>query len=137
VEVTDKNDETSHWLVVFHPYARAGKRSGAWMNAISQPERLDGEVTTSFPITQTLLKVTGRASAYFPGVDAQTLFHEFGHALHGLNSSVTFHRYLAQAVPRDYVEFSFRNCLSTGSQRLKCWNGLPFITRLASQFRRR
>ena len=50
--------------------------------------------------------------------DATTLFHEFGHALHGLAANVSYPALSGTAVPRDYVEFP-RSCSSTSSRRPK------------------
>lgn len=93
-------------LWYFDPYARPGKRSGAWMTSYRTQEKLDGEETT------VLVSNNSNFSKGKPGEpvliswdDATTLFHEFGHALHGLLSDVTYPSQSGTAVPRDYVEF--------------------------------
>lgn len=91
-------------LFYFDPYARAGKRSGAWMSAYRNQERFAREIPT----------IVSNNSNFMPGVpgepvlvswdDAKTLFHEFGHALHGLCSDVNYPSLSGTSVPRDYVE---------------------------------
>ena len=86
-------------------YARPSKRSGAWMSALRDQARLDGDVR---PIINNVMNFAGP----LPGEacllsfdDARTLFHEFGHALHGLLSSVTYPSIAGTNVARDFVEF--------------------------------
>jgi peptidyl-dipeptidase Dcp len=85
-------------------YAREGKRGGAWMSAFVTQSRLLG----SHPVVFNNLNVT-RPAAGQPTLltlsEVTTLFHEFGHALHGLFSDVTYPRFSGTAVPRDFVEF--------------------------------
>ena len=83
---------------------RPSKRSGAWMSAFRKQERLDGEV---LPIIVNVLNFT-RGGEGAPTLlsldDARTLFHEFGHALHGLLSDVTYGSLAGTSVDRDFVE---------------------------------
>jgi peptidyl-dipeptidase Dcp len=92
-------------LWYFDPFARAGKRSGAWMTAFRSQERFEREVTTL--VSNNCNYVRGRADepVLISWDDATTLFHEFGHALHGLCSAVSYPSLSGTAVPRDYVEF--------------------------------
>jgi peptidyl-dipeptidase Dcp len=85
-------------------YARDGKRGGAWMSSfVSQSRLLDAR-----PVVFNVMNVT-RAAAGQPTLltldEVTTLFHEFGHTLHGLSSAVTYPRFAGTSVPRDFVEF--------------------------------
>ncbi len=85
-------------------FHRPSKRSGAWMSAFRKQERLDGEI---LPIIVNVLNFT-KGGDVAPTLlsldDAQTLFHEFGHALHGLLSDVTYGGLSGTSVDRDFVE---------------------------------
>lgn len=104
-EVTDP-DGAHIALWYLDPYARPGKLSGAWMNAYRNQERLDEPVTTLVSNNSNFVKP---ADADQPILiswdDATTLFHEFGHALHGILSDVVYPSQSGTSVPRDYVEF--------------------------------
>ncbi|SEG93958.1 peptidyl-dipeptidase Dcp [Nonomuraea solani] len=96
-------DETRLGLFVLDPYARAGKRGGAWMNNL---------VDQSFlfalrPVVMNNLNVTKPASGptLLTYDEVNTAFHEFGHALHGLFSQVRYPRVSGTSVPRDFVEY--------------------------------
>ncbi len=104
-EVTDKATKKHIGLWFFDPYARAGKRSGAWMNAYRSQQRVDGAVTTIVSNNANFVKGKPGEPLLISWDDAVTMFHEFGHALHGLNSSVTYPSLSGTAVARDYVEF--------------------------------
>lgn len=118
-EVTDKTTKKHIGLWYFDPYARAGKRSGAWMNAYRSQERVDGEITTIVSNNANFVKGKPGEPLLISWDDAQTMFHEFGHALHGLNSNVTYPSLSGTAVPRDYVEFP--------SQLLEHWLSTPEV----------
>jgi peptidyl-dipeptidase Dcp len=92
-------------LFYFDAYARSGKGSGAWMNAYRPQERFDGEVTTIVSNNSNFVKGQPGEPALISWDDARTLFHEFGHALHGLSSSVNYPSLSGTNVDRDYVEF--------------------------------
>src|SRR6185436_13054363 len=106
-------------LWYFDPYARTGKRSGAWMNAYRRQERFDGEITTIVSNNSNFVKGKPGEPILVSWEDARTLFHEFGHALHGLSSSVNYPSLSGTAVPRDYVEFP--------SQLLENWLDTPEV----------
>jgi peptidyl-dipeptidase Dcp len=118
-EVTDKTTRKHIGLWYFDPYARAGKRSGAWMNAYRQQERIDGEITTIVSNNSNFVKGKPGEPVLISWDDATTMFHEFGHALHGLNSNVTYPSLSGTSVPRDYVEFP--------SQLLEHWLATPQV----------
>ena len=105
-EVKDKTTGKHVGLWYFDPYARAGKRSGAWMNAYRDQERFEGEVTTIVSNNSNFVKGKPGEPVLISWDDAVTLFHEFGHALHGLSlERDAIRRCRAPHVARDYVEF--------------------------------
>lgn len=106
-------------LWYFDPYARPGKRSGAWMNAYRRQERFDGAVTTIVSNNSNFVKGRPGEPILISWEDAETLFHEFGHALHGLSSNVEYPTLAGTAVARDYVEFP--------SQLLEHWLSTPEV----------
>ncbi|HKO95546.1 MAG TPA: M3 family metallopeptidase [Pyrinomonadaceae bacterium] len=118
-EVTDKTTKKHIGLWYFDPYARAGKRSGAWMNAYRSQEKLNGQITTIVSNNSNFVKGKPGEPVLISWDDALTMFHEFGHALHGLNSSVTYPTLAGTAVARDYVEFP--------SQLLEHWLSTPEV----------
>jgi peptidyl-dipeptidase Dcp len=85
-------------------FARTSKRSGAWMSGFRSQERMDGPVTPVILNVMNFGKPADGAPALLSVDDARTLFHEFGHALHGLLSNVTYPSLSGTAVARDFVE---------------------------------
>src|SRR6478672_2360698 len=85
-------------------YAREGKRGGAWMSNFVDQAELFG----TSPVVFNVLNLS-RPAAGEPALlsldEVRTLFHEFGHALHGLFSRVTYPRLSGTDVPRDFVEY--------------------------------
>lgn len=118
-EVTRRDGGGHVGLWYFDPYARTGKRSGAWMNAYRNQERLDGDVATIVSNNSNFVKGQPGETVLISWDDADTLFHEFGHALHGLSSNVTYPSLSGTAVARDYVEFP--------SQLLEHWLSTPEV----------
>lgn len=92
-------------LFYFDPYARKGKRSGAWMNAYRAQSKVKGEVVPLISNNSNFIKAALGQPILISWDDATTLFHEFGHAIHGLSSDVTYASLAGTAVVRDYVEF--------------------------------
>ncbi len=92
-------------LFVGDYFARPSKRSGAWMSALRAQENFDPDLGEVRPI---VLNVTnfarGDGATLLSWDDARTLFHEFGHALHGLLSNVRHPFVSGTAVARDFVE---------------------------------
>lgn len=86
-------------------YARSTKRSGAWMSAFRTQQKLAGEVKPLIINNMNLNKPADGEPTLMSFSDAVTLFHEFGHALHGLLSDVTYPTLAGTSVPRDWVEF--------------------------------
>jgi peptidyl-dipeptidase Dcp len=103
----------------FDPYARPGKRSGAWMQSYRSQEAYDGGVPTVLSNNANFVKGQAGQPVLISWDDAETLFHEFGHALHGLASRVAYPSLAGTAVARDYVEFP--------SQLLENWLSTPEV----------
>ncbi|MEJ1972119.1 MAG: M3 family metallopeptidase [Lacunisphaera sp.] len=85
-------------------YARPNKRGGAWMNAYVSQNGLLGRK----PVVAVHLNVTKPADGeptLMTHDEVNTLFHEFGHALHGMFSAVKYPKFAGTSVPRDFVEF--------------------------------
>ncbi|KAA1257653.1 Peptidyl-dipeptidase dcp [Rubripirellula obstinata] len=87
------------------PYAREGKRSGAWMTDYREQNKLDGEVRPIVSNNSNFVKAGEGEVTLISWDDATTLFHEFGHALHSLCSDVKYRSQSGTNVARDYVEF--------------------------------
>jgi peptidyl-dipeptidase Dcp len=91
-------------LFVFDVYARESKRGGAWMNNLVDQNALFNQK----PVIVNNLNVP-KPPAGEPTLltfdETTTLFHEFGHALHGMLSDVTYPRFSGTSTPRDFVEF--------------------------------
>jgi peptidyl-dipeptidase Dcp len=106
VRVFDVFDADGKQLAIFmhDPYARANKRGGAWMNAYVNQSKLFG----THPVVANHLNIP-KPAAGEPTLltydEVRTMFHEFGHALHGMFSNVKYPRQAGTRVPRDFVEF--------------------------------
>jgi peptidyl-dipeptidase Dcp len=102
-EVTGDDDEPVG-LYLLDLYTRDGKRGGAWMNPVVEQSELLG----TLPVVVNNLNVA-KPAAGSPTLliqdEVQTLFHEFGHALHGLIARTTYPRFSGTNVERDFVEF--------------------------------
>ncbi|MFI8594978.1 M3 family metallopeptidase [Microbacterium sp. NPDC078428] len=100
----DEADGTPLGLFVLDLYARDTKRGGAWMNSIVAQAGLRGDA----PVVVNNLNVAKPAGG-LPTLltldQVTTLFHEFGHALHGLFATVTYPHFAGTSVCRDFVEF--------------------------------
>ena len=118
-EVYNKNTNKIVGVWYFDPYARKGKRSGAWMNATREQSRVNGDVITIVSNNCNFIKGKDGEPILISWDDASTLFHEFGHALHGLNSNVTYPSLSGTNTPRDYVEFP--------SQIMERWLATPQV----------
>jgi peptidyl-dipeptidase Dcp len=106
-------------LWYFDCYAREGKRSGAWMNAYRRQERFERPITTIVSNNTNFVQGQPGEPVLISWDDARTLFHEFGHALHGLLSNVSYPSVSGTAVFNDYVEFP--------SQVLESWLETPEV----------
>ena len=109
VRVYDVKGEDGAHLGVFMAdfYSRDSKRGGAWMSAFRQASAVDGVVVR--PIINNNLNVTPPAEGdptLLSFDQVNTLFHEFGHGLHGLMTAARYERYAGTSgSPRDYTEF--------------------------------
>ena len=102
-------------------FARPSKHSGAWMTSLRDQEKLTGNIR---PIVLNICNFSKPAAgepALLSFDDARTLFHEFGHALHGMLSDVTYPLLAGTAVPSDFVELP--------SQLYEHWLEVPEVLR--------
>lgn len=118
-EVRNKADNKVVGLWYFDPYARNGKRSGAWMNNYRGQYTLDGGAIPIVSNNSNFIKGKPGEPVLISYDDAKTLFHEFGHALHGLSSNVTYPSLQSPNVASDYVEFP--------SQLMEHWFTTPEV----------
>lgn len=110
-EVTDKDSGKHIGLWYLDPYAREGKRSGAWANTYRSYDSFDGEKNVLASNNSNFVKPAPGEAVLVSWDDATTFFHEFGHALHFFSSNVKYPT-LNSGV-RDYTEFQ--------SQLLERW----------------
>ena len=102
-EVTDKRG--AHvGLFLGDYFARPSKRSGAWMSSFRSQSKVAGEVSPIIVNVMNFAKGEEGQPSLLSLDDARTLFHEFGHGLHGLLSDVTYPSISGTAVTRDFVE---------------------------------
>lgn len=112
-------DGSKRGIFVGDYFARSSKRSGAWMSALRSQHGIDGgQMPVIYNICNFAKPPKGRP-ALLSMDDARTLFHEFGHALHGLLSNVTWPSLSGTAVARDFVELP--------SQLYEHWLGTPEV----------
>lgn len=110
-EVTDKSTGAHIGLWYLDPYARRGKRSGAWANSFRSHETFNGKKTVLSSNNSNFIKGAEGEPVLISWDDARTFFHEFGHALHALSSNVAYPT--LNGGVRDYTEFQ--------SQLLERW----------------
>jgi peptidyl-dipeptidase Dcp len=110
-EVTDRASGDHVGLWYLDPYARPGKRSGAWASSYRSHETFDGKKTVLASNNSNFIKGAPGQPVLVSWEDAETLFHEFGHALHYLASTVDYPT--LNGGVRDYTEFQ--------SQLLERW----------------
>jgi peptidyl-dipeptidase Dcp len=102
-EVKDRDGE--HVAIFIGDYfARTSKRSGAWMSGFRSQEKLKGDITPIIVNVMNFAKAADGEPSLLTFDDAHTLFHEFGHALHGMLSNVTYPSISGTSVARDFVE---------------------------------
>jgi len=102
-EVFDEDGSTLA-LFIFDGYARSSKRGGAWMNAYVSQSKLKGNL----PVVanhQNVVKPPEGEPTLMSFEEVITMFHEFGHALHGMFSDVHYPYFAGTSVPRDFVEY--------------------------------
>ncbi|WP_395688020.1 M3 family metallopeptidase [Caenimonas koreensis] len=105
-------------LFLHDNFARPTKRSGAWMSSYRKQARNGG---TALPIIVNNNNFAKGSPTLLSFDDVRTLFHEFGHGLHGLLSDVTYHQLSGTAVLRDFVELP--------SQLFEHWMSEPDVLR--------
>jgi peptidyl-dipeptidase Dcp len=110
-------------IVYMDFFPRESKRGGAWMSSYRKQWRRDGKnispvITTNFNFS----KPSGDKPALLSFDEVRTLYHEFGHALHGLLSECNYYRLSGTSVSRDFVELP--------SQILENWASEPEVMKL-------
>lgn len=110
-EVTDKDSGENIGLWYLDPYAREGKRSGAWATTYRSHTTFDGKKNVLASNNSNFVKPASGEALLVSWADATTLFHEFGHALHFFSSNVKYPA--LNGGVRDYTEFQ--------SQLLERW----------------
>ena len=110
-EVTDKTTGEHIGLWYLDPFARQGKRSGAWATTYRSYTTFDGKKTVLSSNNSNFVKGANGEPTLLSWDDAETYFHEFGHALHFLSSDVAYPT--SHSGVRDYTEFQ--------SQLLERW----------------
>ncbi|MGB5871932.1 MAG: M3 family metallopeptidase [Albidovulum sp.] len=116
-EVTRKGKHVAVFIGDY--YARASKRSGAWMSAFRGQRKLGGDTRPIIVNICNFAKPAKGKPALLSYDDARTLFHEFGHALHGMLSNVTYPFISGTSVARDFVELP--------SQLFEHWLEVPQV----------
>ena len=112
----------SHLAILYMDFfARETKRGGAWMNELRSQSKLDGAVTPIVTNNFNFSPPPEGVPALLSLSEAETLFHEFGHALHGMFSNVRYESMSGTGTPRDFVEFP--------SQVMENWIGEPDVLR--------
>ncbi|TAI65798.1 M3 family metallopeptidase [Bradyrhizobium sp. Leo170] len=106
VRVWEVKDRDGKHKALFYGdyYARPSKRSGAWMTSLRDQQKLDGAVAPLVINVCNFAKGAGGEPALLSPDDARTLFHEFGHGLHGMLSNVTYPSLSGTSVFTDFVE---------------------------------
>jgi len=121
-EVKD-GDGTTLGILYMDFFPRASKRAGAWMTSFRKQYKKDGK--NIIPVIQTVFNFTkpsGDKPSLLSFDEASTMFHEFGHALHGLLSNCTYVSLSGTAVPRDFVELP--------SQVMENWAAEPEVLKM-------
>ncbi|KAF0686040.1 Aste57867_22134 [Aphanomyces stellatus] len=118
-EVHDESQDDEIIAVFLHDnYSRPFKRGGAWMSSFRlQSRNVDDKGTAQIPVIINNNNFTKGAPLSFNNV--KTLFHEFGHGLHGILSNVTYNRLAGTQVPKDFVELP--------SQLMEHWHRQPEV----------
>lgn len=121
-EVTEA-DGTHVGILYMDFFPRASKRGGAWMTSYRNQKTVDGKRKAPvISIVCNFTKPTGDTPALLTFDEVTTFFHEFGHALHGLLSNVTYKSLAGTSVPRDFVELP--------SQIMENWAAEPEVLKM-------
>jgi peptidyl-dipeptidase Dcp len=117
-----KGADGKHKALFYGDYfARPSKRSGAWMTSLRDQQKLDGEVAPLIINVCNFAKGSDGQPSLLSPDDARTLFHEFGHGLHGMLSNVTYPSLSGTSVFTDFVELP--------SQLYEHWQEQPQVLR--------
>lgn len=121
-EVTDKDGK--HLGILYMDFfPRASKKGGAWMTSYRKQKTVDGKrLAPIISIVCNFSKPTAGNPALLTFDETTTFFHEFGHALHGLLSNVTYESLAGTSVPTDFVELP--------SQVMENWAAEPEVLKL-------
>ena len=106
VKVYEVKDLNGKHLSIFYVdyFPRESKRSGAWMTNFQEQSKVDGEKRPIILNVGNFTKPTSDTPSLLSLEELETLFHEFGHALHGLLTDCTYPSISGTSVPRDFVE---------------------------------
>jgi len=123
VRVWEVRDPDGHHKALFYGdyFARPSKRSGAWMTSLRDQQKLDGAIAPLILNVCNFSKGADGAPSLLSPDDARTLFHEFGHGLHGMLSNVTYPSLAGTSVFTDFVELP--------SQLYEHWQERPEVLR--------
>ena len=125
VEVFEVSDADGSLIGLFYTdyYPREGKRSGAWMSSLRKQQVLNGQhVHPHIYNVGNFTRPVGDTPALLSIDEVETMFHEFGHALHGLLSKCTYNSLSGTSVSRDFVELP--------SQIMENWCMHPEVLKL-------
>jgi len=115
-----KEADGSHLAILYMDFfARESKRGGAWMNALRPQSNVNGFVTPIITNNFNFPAPTADSPSLISLENAETLFHEFGHALHGMFSDVAYRSLSGTSTPRDFVEYP--------SQVMENWMRTPEV----------
>lgn len=118
-----RETDGSHLAILYMDFfARPSKRGGAWKNALRRQSKLGGRVTPIVTVNFNFPAPTDATPSLLSLGETSTVFHEFGHALHGMFSDVTYESLAGTATARDFVEFP--------SQVMQNWSDEPEILRM-------
>jgi peptidyl-dipeptidase Dcp len=121
-EVTEANG-TLVGIIYMDFFPRDSKRGGAWMTSYRTQKTVDGKrLAPVISIVCNFTKPSGDTPALLTFDEVSTFFHEFGHALHGLLSNVTYKSLAGTSVPRDFVELP--------SQIMENWAAEPEVLKM-------
>lgn len=117
----DKGNVIGVYLMDFYP--RASKRGGAWMTSYRKQQKRNGKnIIPIISLTTNFTKPTADKPSLLSFEEVSTMFHEFGHSLHGLLSNCTYPSLSGTDVPRDFVEMP--------SQIMENWAAEPEVLKI-------
>ena len=118
-----RDADGSHLAILYMDFfARETKRGGAWMNSLRPQSNVDSFVSPIVTNNFNFPAPTADSPSLLSLSEAETLFHEFGHALHGMFSRVTYGSLSGTSTPRDFVEFP--------SQVMENWMRKPEVLKM-------